>query len=336
MIIKFNQSINQSIIHSFDSFQTSRLYIWLVEDCLCVTADIEHTQAGMGTNAESEILLAADTASAELRALLTESGVINKAWVEPIRRHFPIVNPGSVQTNVSRPPYPTTDWRPKDIDEIISREALDMIERFRAAGERDAAAQSHKRGSDQPHRARQREVEIGPEHTRKRARGVVWDLRDLNNIQPVRNAPANVNLKFDWIRKMTAELEWPDERLLDDLEYGWPDHSPDMPFTTILSPHHKSLWAVYESSNAEVLAEQAKGWSTFHSHPPFWPLRCIPQGSVPKPRSVKMRRCGDMSWPRTPAEDGTERSCNAHMTVDQTDPVQYPRLNNVSDAIAIM
>ena len=93
---------------------------------------------------------------------------------------------------------------------------------------------------------------------------------------------------------------------------------------------------MYESSNAEVLAEQSKGWSIFHSHPPFL-ATAVHTSRIGAEAQVGQEAPMRRHVLAAHASGGRHREiCNAHMTVDQTDPVQSPRLNNVSDAIAIM
>ena len=272
----------------------------------------------------------------ELRTFLQEVGAISTRWVRPADRRLPVTNRAVAQSHTTWPTYsPLLESGPSALEDIFTARSLQRIDAWKKAGEYDRMEHAKRKPGDRPHRNRQRELILTDADLQPWARGIVWDLRDLSNIRPVQELPAATKLNIPFIRSRAREMQWPDTRLVDELEFGWADYSPTTPRVSIFSPHHGSLQKVYDVTRTEIELEKAKGWSTWHPHPPFCPIRCIPNGSVPKPRSDKRRRCGDSSWPRdTLDEHGVPLAVNAQVTVNDTDPVQLPTHRDISSVIA--
>ena len=62
------------------------------------------------------------------------------------------------------------------------------------------------------------------------------------------------------------------------------------------------------------------------SHPPFWPLRVSPLGSIPKKHTDKRRRISDLSYP-------ADYSVNAGIDVTRLPPLRYATVQDAANML---
>lgn len=266
------------------------------------------------------------------RDFLSTAGVVPEDWLPAIRRRFPITNAPVAVPAKQRIVYSST-YKPKTVYDIITAEGIALVKAWLRKCAEDFR---HQRAGGQKHRHRLEELVMDERYTLPEARGIVWDLRDPMDIKPLGPRPANTKINVDAVDKVIEEEDWPDKPLGCELRYGWFGYSNSLPLVTVLSPHHKSLWKVFDSTDAEMVAERDdKLWSLWTSTVPFWPLRVVPNGSVPKPRSAKRRRTCDLSWPKPEMYD-QPLSVNSHVDPATMPKLNFPRIRDVSAASAIL
>jgi hypothetical protein len=88
-----------------------------------------------------------------------------------------------------------------------------------------------------------------------------------------------------------------DPELLRFLEFGFPSFSDCAP-VVVLARNLQSVHAFEEETAADLAQAVALGHVVRSMHPPCWPMRIIPLGSVPKGRLGKRRRISHFSFPR--------------------------------------
>ena len=276
---------------------------------------------------------------AEMEPFLKECKVLPDDWVLPSLRRFPMTNPAAV-TPMAYPPVcqmgDHPDFQPDSYLDVISEAGLLFHDEWMAAASLDEQhiLKSVASGGP-PHRPRCKEGILDATYTRPLAQGAVWDLRDP--FKPVRVSPSRANNKLNLVffNEWMARLDWPDLRLPMELEYGWSGYSNELPQISIYSPHHKSVSKVMLSTGLEIEVEVGKGWQSVHDLPPFWPLRVVPNGSHEKPRSDKMRRCVDLSWPLTLLWD-VRLSVNRNVELTEAEKVPFPTQRHISQAVTVL
>ena len=268
---------------------------------------------------------------------LKDNLIIPSDWLPPAQRRLPVCNQPVATDPVIVPQQPSFD-RSFSFKEILSDALIDGILSWADSSERDHKAllySASRPGPHQPHRKRAREYSIPQSAIPAKFRGTIWDMRDLEHVVPVVNHPVATNLNLPYLRAFASLTDHPDHRLLTELEYGWFGYSDDLPLVSILSPHHTSLQHVYTATAEELVVEHQKQWHTSHPFPPFFPVRMIPNGSHPKPRTVdKFRRCGDLSHPIIEPPDPT-LSVNSHVDIPENEKVPFPRTSDISETVAI-
>ena len=127
----------------------------------------------------------------------------------------------------------------------------------------------------------------------------VWDLRDPNDVFPMRSDSApflddgSVQIDVDFLTREAKRLDFPDLDLLHQLSTGVRgNHTSPADRTTLLCCNSASYAAHVTQTQEEVDIELNKSWSELHSGDslPFAPCKLSPQGSVTKPHSSKRRR----------------------------------------------
>jgi hypothetical protein len=218
----------------------------------------------------------------------------------PFPEPCPVAVTDHLPLSVQPPVLP--GFKPTLLTDLLTAEALELIRLWVAQQlmflkdilENGAAAV---RTSNKP-------LALGQDCFVPAARGVVWDLRRLDQgiIEPVDfQAPISSHLNLDLFR---AELEgYPDQELLGFLLEGV-RYKTDLELQVVLLPHLISLKEGYGSLLSEVAKYEAEGWYGLFNHPPFLPFRCVPKGSVPRKLELdRPRPITDAGAPRSELDD---------------------------------
>ena len=175
---------------------------------------------------------------------------------------------------------PPADFTPKCLTDLLSAEGLELmsqwlLEQMRYLSDIEANGSKAQRRCNDP-------LALGQDMFKPEARGIVWDLRRLDEgiIVPVDfDAPIESHLNLELLREELKD--WPDQELLSFLLEGV-RYKADVEHQIVLLPHLVSLREGYTSLLEEVAKYTSAGWYGLFSHPPFLPFRAVPKGSVPR------------------------------------------------------
>lgn len=149
---------------------------------------------------------------------------------------------------------------------------------------------------------------LGQDAFRPAARGIVWDLRRLSDgiITPLDfQAPIQTHFNLPYLESMLRDC--PDQELVSFLLEGV-QLKASLDLQIVFLPHLLSLAQGFASVEAELQKLAAKGWYGLFSTLPFVPIRCQPQGSVPRKLEERWRRVMEAGAPRTLVFDSSGRS----------------------------
>ena len=177
-------------------------------------------------------------------------------------------------------PLPPSGFTPTSLCDLISNQAQQQIkdwvlQQLQFLLDIEANGPAARRTSNVP-------LALGQDAFAEQARGIVWDLRQLEQgiIVPVDfefEAPIASYLDLEYLHEQL--LDWPDQELVSFLVEGV-RYKADLDFQIVLLPHLIFLKDGYGSLVNEDLVEKytEAGWYGLFSHPPFLPFCAVPEG----------------------------------------------------------
>jgi len=190
-----------------------------------------------------------------------------------------------------------TGFHPTSLRDLLEDVVLDeLIPAWCEAQLRDLA--SYRLQGPAADRTHNRVLAIGQDMFKPHARGIIWDLRRMEEgiIEPLDfSKPIDTHLNLRFLRKHLSDF--PDQELLSFLLEGI-QFKADLEAQIVLIPHLISLSHGYDSVKADLVKLAAKGWYGLFKHLPFLPIRCQPAGSVPRKLEERWRRVMEAGAPR--------------------------------------
>jgi len=198
-----------------------------------------------------------------------------------------LVPPATLPLPPARPQQ-TTSWRPSSLRDLLLPRAYERLTAWLKANMLDMLDMLQgDANSPRPHKPEPvvfAESEVVPE-----GRGVVWDLRDPNNIVPLdTTAPVISDLNLPFIKMLLAGCQ--DRELVDHITRGV-SFKADLPLHAVLLPHQDSLAGHMELVKKEVATMEERGWVDVIGTLPFFPIRLQPNGTVVRKHEPDRPRC---------------------------------------------
>mgnify|MGYP003920014363 FL=1 len=144
---------------------------------------------------------------------------------------------------------------------------------------------------------------LGQNAFRPRARGKIWDLRDLDNIKLLDyNTPLESHFDLQFLRELLDTCR--DRDMVSQVTDTGANFGADVALQIYFAPHLTTLAPGYELVSKELKRLAGAGYLEFISYLGFFPCRFIQQGTrARKLEPDRPRRISDAGTPRTPKAD---------------------------------
>jgi hypothetical protein len=144
---------------------------------------------------------------------------------------------------------------------------------------------------------------LGQNAFRPRARGKIWDLRDLNDIKLLDyNTPLESHFDLQFLRELLDTCR--DRDMVSQVTDTGANFGADVALQIYFAPHLTTLAPGYELVSKELKRLAGAGYLEFISYLGFFPCRFIQQGTrARKLEPDRPRRISDAGTPRTPKAD---------------------------------
>ena len=158
-------------------------------------------------------------------------------------------------------------------------------------------------------RNRPKPCALAMECMRPEFRGCVWDMRSRGRIIPVNyHRPLRTHLNLDfYVKEMHGH---PDQELLSHMLHGirFQALTSEHDRQFVMLPHLLSIGNAFPAVQSELRRLSRVGRIELYASPPFWPVRCSPQGTTPRKYEVgRDRRTSECGAPRKELFDSEGR-----------------------------
>ena len=236
---------------------------------------------------------------------------------------------------------PPLGFEPSTVEHLLTHEAICQINQWIQRSMIDLARMQ--RLGEQAGRKYNKVLALGQDAFLPEARGIVWDLRRVNEgvIVPLdfrRKIDTHWDLEYIWDNLK----DYPDQELVSMLLQGV-QYKADLDLQIVLLPHLISFGAGCKLIQKEVVEYTKSGWYSIHDFLPFLPMRNIPRGSTPRPGdAARPRPTSDGGAPRNPVFDSTgvpvvplNVSSKGEADEHKWVPEVKPRIREIMTAIAL-
>ena len=130
--------------------------------------------------------------------LVHDAAALRDAWADEL--FSPLLRPPEMGPLPPAVPRPTTDWRPRSLEELLQPAAHARLMAWLRSTVLDMA-DLMRRGADGPRPHKPPPLIIAQSKMVPAARGIVWDLRDKSNIKPLdTTAPVDSDLNLPFLK----------------------------------------------------------------------------------------------------------------------------------------
>jgi hypothetical protein len=248
----------------------------------------------------------------------------------------------------SPPAQPRTELRPKSITEILTNQGWEKMKHWlfklrwnlataRRLGEN--APECTKKPKKKAFGTCKREIStlvIGQDEFHANARGIVWDLRPMENGDPARpldfHAPISSAWNNEYIsRRLLGATKWPDQQVVDMVLHGV-KYQAEVDLQIVLCPHLQSLALGVADVEKTLKGHLDDKEYSIHQVVPFIPIRVTAQGVVLQ--KDKARRISDLGAPRNIFRDLQDiAACSINKAIDLRKSLKRAASAMAADAV---